>query len=183
VVLVDTEEFNMRKINRAVVVFLLLLTLLVLTFGQVFAIPNPVKTSSSFNDPVVTSLLAGTVYTSEVVGIAYLKGAVQNANQLMAPVGRTDEQFGSNGLVISDLKGKDKVKACFNFPGYNFKWSGSVFKWNGTKWVKQTTTFTTDPSATSYACASGLGNGTYALIIYYWGPKENLTAPTPALIG
>jgi hypothetical protein len=39
------------------------------------------------------------------------------------------------------------------------------------------TTITNDPAATPLACASGLGNGTYALILYYWGPQE-MSAPS-----
>jgi hypothetical protein len=155
----------MKKTFKSMFVLLLVLGLVAVVFVPVFA-------SSTMRDPVVTPLKVTDTYTSEVVGVGYLKGAVQLENQLMAPVGRTDEQFGSNGLVLSDLTGKEKVKACFFFPGYNSKWAGNIFKWNGTKWVKQTTTFTNDPAGTPTACASGLGNGTYALIIYYWGPQE-----------
>jgi hypothetical protein len=155
---------------------LLVLGLVAVVFSPVFAIPN--VSTPGMSDPVVTPMKASDTYTSSIVEVGYLKGAVQLESQLMAPVGRTDEQFGSNGLVLSGLSGKEKVKACFDFPGYNYKWSGSVFKWNGTKWVKQATTFTNDPAATPTACASGLGNGTYALIIYYWGPKENTVVAT-----
>jgi hypothetical protein len=162
----------MRKMTKVVTVSALLVVMLVLSVGQVFAKKAPVPVVTAFNDPVVTPLKTSYTYTSEVVGVGYLKGAVQLENQLMAPVGRTDEQFGSDGLVLSDLTGKEKVKACFDFPGYNYSWSGNIFRWSGTKWVKQTTTFTNDPAGTPTACASSLGNGTYALIIYYWGPKE-----------
>jgi hypothetical protein len=130
---------------------------------------------------VVTSALPSVTYSSSVLEVFYLKGAVQKEDQSMAPVGRTDEQFGSNGLVLSDLSGKEKVKACFYFSGYNYKWAGNIYKWNGTKWVKQVTTITNDPAATPMACASGLGNGTYALIIYYWGPQEFPTAAPVAV--
>lgn len=160
----------MKKITKIISVTLLLVTLLVLSVGQVFAIKPAV--SAGFTDPLVTPLKESYTYTSEVVGLTYLKGAVQNDDQLMAPVGRTDEQFGSNALVLSGLTGKEKVKACFEFNRFNYKWAGNIFMWNGTKWVKQTTTYTSDPAATTLACASGLGNGTYALIIYYWGPQE-----------
>ena len=160
----------MKKITKIISVILLLVTLLVLSVGQVFAFKPAV--SAGFTDPLVTPLKESYTYSSEVVGLTYLNGAVQNDDQLMAPVGRTDEQFGSNALVLSGLTGKEKVKACFEFNRYNYKWAGNIFMWNGTKWVKQTTTFTSDPAATTLACASGLGNGTYALIIYYWGPQE-----------
>ena len=170
----------MRKINKAVSVSLLLIVMLLLIVGPVFAKPGPsVVTVKAFTDPLVTPVRAGDTFTSSIVEVGFLKGAVQLENQLMAPVGRTDEQFGSNGLVLSDLTGKEKAKACFYFPGYNYKWAGNVFKWNGTKWVKQATTFTNDPAATTMACATGLGNGTYALIIYYWGPNEIILTSTP----
>lgn len=161
----------MKKITKLVSVSLLLLTLLVLSVGQVFAFKPPVS-NFGFTDPMVTPLKESYDFTSEVVGLTYLKGAFENENQLMVPVGRVDEQFGSNAVVIGGLTGKEKVKACFEFNRYNYKWAGHVFMWNGTKWIKQTTTFTSDPAATTLACASGLGNGTYALIIYYWGPQE-----------
>ncbi len=161
----------MKKVTKIISVSFLMLTMLLLSVGQVFAIKPP-TTSTSFTDPVVTPLKESYTYTSSIVEVGYLKGAVQKENQSMAPVGRLDEQFGSNGLVIKDLSGKEKVKACFEFNRYNYKWAGNVFMWNGSKWVKQATTFTSDPAATTWACASGLGNGTYALIIYYWGPQE-----------
>lgn len=167
----------MKKMMRVVLVSFLLLVMLVFSFGQAFAIPNPIPKATGFTDPVVTPLKSTDTYTSEVVGLAYLKGVTQAENQLMVPVGRTDEQFGSNGVVIGGLTGKEQVKACFDFRGYQFKWTGSVFMWNGTKWVKQATTFTDDPAATTKACATNLGNGTYALIIYYWGPQE-IIVPT-----
>jgi len=167
----------MRKSIKSMFVLLLVLGLVAVVFGPVFA--TPYKTTPTLRDPVVTPVKASDTFTSSIVEVGYLKGAVQLESQLMAPVGRTDEQFGSNGLVLSDLTGKEKAKACFYFTGYNYSWAGSVFKWNGTRWVKQVTTITNDPAATPMACASGLGNGTYALIIYYWGPKENLViAPT-----
>ena len=163
----------MKKTVKSMFVLLLVLGLVAVVFGPVFA--KPIETPA-FRDPVVSPMKSSDTYTSSIVEIGYLKGAIQLENQLMAPVGRTDEQFGSNGLVVSDLSGKEKVKACFYFPGYNYKWAGNVYRWSGTKWVKQTTTFTNDPAATPMACASGLGNGTYALIIYYWGPQEFFVA-------
>jgi len=174
----------MKKLTKFVSISLLLFAMLVLMVGQVFAMKLPVVTTPTpgFTDPIVTPVKASDTFTSSVVGIAYLKGAVQLETQLMAPVGRTDEQFGSNGLVLSNLTGKEKAKACFYFPGYNYQWSGNVFMWNGTKWVKQTTTITNDPAATPLACATGLGNGTYALIIYYWGPKEIAQPTQPAQV-
>lgn len=168
----------MKKLTKFVSVSVLLFAMLVLIVGQSFAMKLPVvATTPAFTDPIVTPMRAGDTFTSSVEALVYLKGAVQLETQLMAPVGRTDEQFGSNGLVLSGLTGKEKVKACFEFNRYNYKWAGHVFKWNGTKWVKQSTTFSSDPAATTLACASGLGNGTYALIIYYWGPKE-MAVPT-----
>ena len=158
-------------------VLLLVLGMVAVVFGPVFAKPFETTPTVTMRDPVVTPVRASDTFTSSIVEVGFLKGAVQLDTQLMAPVGRTDEQFGSNGLVLSDLTGKEKAKACFYFPGYNYKWAGNVFKWNGTKWVKQTTIITNDPAATPMACASGLGNGTYALIIYYWGPKENTVTP------
>jgi hypothetical protein len=168
---------SMKKKAKIISVSLLLLAMLVFSFGQAFAIPAPVLVVNNFTDPVVTPLKTSYTYTSEVVGVGYLKGATQAENQLMVPIGRTDEQFGSNGLVLGGLTGKEKVKACFEFRGYQYKWAGSIFKWNGTKWVKQATTFTDDPAGTTNACATNLGNGTYALIIYYWGPQE-MVVPT-----
>jgi len=160
----------MQKIAKGSFVVLLVLGLLVILTVPVFALPNP--STPALRDPEVSPMKAGDTYSSSIVGIAFLEGAEQLENQLIAPVGRTDEQFGSNGLVISGLTGKEKVKACFYFSGYNYKWAGNIYLWNGTQWVKQVTTITSDPEGTPMACASDLGNGTYALIIYYWGPQE-----------
>lgn len=168
----------MKKINKVVSVSLLLVVMLLLIVGPVLAKSDPIVVPvKAFTDPLVTPVRASDTFTSSIVEVGFLKGAVQLDTQLMAPVGRTDEQFGSNALVLSDLTGKEKAKACFYFSGYNYKWAGNVFKWNGTNWVKLPTTITNDPAATPMACASGLGNGTYALIIYYWGPKE-IAVPT-----
>ncbi len=161
----------MKKTFRSMLMLSVVLGLVAVLFSPVMAgyVGTP---STSFRDPVVSPMKPSDTYSSSIVEVGYLKGADQKEDQSMAPVGRLDEQFGSNGLVIKDLSGKEKVKACFYFPGYNYKWAGNVYRWSGTKWVKQTTTITNDPAATPMACASGLGNGTYALIIYYWGPQE-----------
>lgn len=171
----------MQKTFKSAFVILLVLGLLVIMTVPVFAKPDPTPPSTSLRDPVVSPMKLGDTYTSSVVEVGYLKGALQKEDQSMAPVGRTDEQFGSNGLVISDLSGKEKVKACFYFSGYNYKWAGTIFRWSGSQWVKQVTTITVDPEGTPMACASGLGNGTYALIIYYWGPQEMSYPTEPSL--
>jgi hypothetical protein len=165
----------MKKTIKSMFVLVLVLGLVAVVFSPVLA--KKIDTTPTLRDPMVTPVKATDTFTTSIVEVGYLKGAVQLENQLMAPVGRTDEQFGSNGLVLSDLTGKEKAKACFYFTGYNYKWAGNIFKWNGSRWVKQTTTITNDPAATPMACATGLGNGTYALIIYYWGPQE-MAQPT-----
>jgi hypothetical protein len=169
----------MQKTSKGLFVMFLVLGLVAIITIPVFAYSTPVLTPPTLKDPVISPMNAGDTYTKSIVGVGFLKGAVQLENQLMAPKGRTDEQFGSNGVVISDLTGRERVKVCFYFPNYNYKWMGSIFMWNGAKWVKQDTTITNDPEGTAMACASDLGNGTYALITYYWGPPEKKATPLP----
>jgi hypothetical protein len=170
----------MQRIIKSAFAIMLVLGLLVIMTVPVFALPGPSTPATvALRDPEVSPMKATDTYTSSVVEVGFLKGALQKEDQSMAPVGRTDEQFGSNAVVVSDLTGKEKVKACFYFSGYNYKWAGNIFRWSGSQWVKQVTTITNDPEGTPMACASGLGNGTYALIIYYWGPKEMSLPATP----
>ena len=165
----------MKKVFKSMFVLLIVVGLVAVVFSPVIA--KKIDTTPTLRDPVVSPMKTSDTFTSSVVEVGFLKGAVQLESQLMAPVGRTDEQFGSNGVLVNGLSGKEKVQVCFEFNLYNYKWAGNVFMWNGTQWVKQTTTFTSDPAATTWACASGLGNGTYALIMYYWGPQE-MSSPT-----
>lgn len=175
----------MQRFKKVLFDVFLVLSLVAIVTVPVFADPAPVPTPAShptMRDPIVSPMNDDDTYTKSIVEVGFLKGAVQLENQMMAPKGRTDEQFGSNGVVVSDLTGREKVKVCFYFPSYNYKWTGNIFMWNGIKWVKQVTTITNDPEGTSMACASGLGNGTYALITYYWGPQEitHSAPPGPA---
>ncbi|MBA3075176.1 MAG: hypothetical protein FP831_16355 [Anaerolineae bacterium] len=169
----------MQRIIKSAFILFVVLGLVVVVTVPVFAKSDPTPSATALRDPIVSPMKATDTYTSTVVEVGYLKGALQKEDQSMAPVGRTDEQFGSNAVVVSDLTGKEKVKACFYFSGYNYKWAGNIYRWSGTQWVKQVTTITNDPEGTPMACASGLGNGTYALIIYYWGPQEMSFPATP----
>ena len=84
-----------------------------------------------------------------------------------------DAQFGGSGLKISSLETRVTATLCFPFRDYNFKWKGVVSQWNGEKWTALTTYFPADAEGvTNWACTKGAGNGTYALITWYYGPPE-----------
>jgi hypothetical protein len=102
-----------------------------------------------------------------------------------SPVGfkAGDVQFGGSGLAVSGLVYPTTAKVCFPFSGYRYQWEGVISQWNGSKWVALTTTFPTDgDGSVNWACASGVGNGTYALITWYTGPVEPPVSPSPTQI-
>jgi len=86
-------------------------------------------------------------------------------------------------VKVSDLKEGETVKLSFDFPYYSYKWAGSIYKWNGLKWVKLATTITLgDEGSGPRASVSGVGNGTYALIMGNYGLPDVVPTEVKGLV-
>ena len=150
----------MKKAVLPIISFLLVLTLLLGSFGNVKAATD--------DAPVVTPVSGDIVFTTTVVPIVSLPGST--AFGLMpVPVGfpAGEAQFGGDGVRVTGMD-SGKATACFSIATVkiNQGWSGKVAVWTGAKWAKLATTITPlDESPTSLACATILGNGTYAFIV------------------
>ncbi len=158
----------MKKVFVPLFSFLLVLSLLLGTYGSAKAAPG--------DDPVVTPVSGDTEFTTAVVPIAALPGTVTLDDGMLAPVGfpTGEAQFGSNGIRVSGMD-QGKATACFflSAAAINQGWGGKVGVWNGSKWVLLPTSITTtEESNTATACASIAGNGTYAFIQYVAEPDK-----------
>lgn len=148
---------------------LLVLSLLLGSFGTARAAVG--------DDPVVTPVSGDLEFTSEIVPIAHLPGTTQLASQMLVPLGfpAGEAQFGGNGVRVSGMS-SGKATACFslNTVAVNQGWGGKVGVWNGVKWVLLPTAISTtsDESASTSACATISGNGTYAFITYVAEPDK-----------
>jgi hypothetical protein len=154
-----------------------------LGYGHVSAGVGPIISNGPQPaDPTAAPAAAGATLTSQVLPLPVLLGTHLLDSGKYEPVGyKTGEvQFGGSGLKVSGLTGAEKAKVCFAFPSYRYKWDGKVNQWNGTKWVPLLTTFTKDvDGVVDWACTSAGGNGTYSLIIWYYGPPEAPYEPIP----
>ena len=169
----------MKRSIHVILVFALVLGVLLLWTPHVEASGY---TPPSMPDPTAVSSIAGGALTSEVVGIAALPGTKILEGGQYSPLGYKDwqAQFGGPGLKISMLEAKTTAKLCFPFPTYRFKWDGRVSQWDGSKWVPLATKFSTNPEGlANWACATGTEKGTYALIIWYYGPIESVMSAEP----
>ena len=140
--------------------------------AQAIIIPAP---DFTWNDPTVSPNSPGTTLKTEVVEPSQLPGTNTNGKGMFEPVGfgLNQAQFGGNGIVVSGLPDGKTAKLCFSFPVYQFDWAGKIYHWNGTKWMMSSTTIIPGvEGTTTLACTNSVGNGTYALIIGFYGTPE-----------
>ena len=159
----------MKKVTRYSIVGLLVLSVLFVSVGSVFANST---TTNAWTDPTATANEKNVTFTSTVLTQADLPGIINPDAGMIFPVGFTtgSEQFGGNGIVISGLPlTADTVKVCFSFPVYQYSWRGSIYQWTGSAWVAEPTTIVapTGEDSLYYACSAKVGNGTYSLIMGY----------------
>lgn len=167
----------MNKSGKVIVASLLVFGLLVVTFSTVFA---GVITQTGLSDPVAKESFVGEKFTDSVVAPPYLPGTQDEGGMIMpVGLGSNEGQFSGSGLKVSGLKPGETVSVSFDFKFSNYLWKGSIYKWDGAKWVKLVTKVTAPAAdeSTTWATASGVGNGTYALIIANYGvPTEESVA-------
>ncbi len=158
----------MKKTGKVLLASLLVVGLLALSFNLAFAVGS----SSGLADPMVTPAFTGEKFTSLVLSPQYLPGTFEE-DGLVYPkgFGPSQGQFSGSGISVSGLKAGETVSLSFDYKFYNFKWSGAIYSWNGTKWVKLATktVLPTGDESMTWATTSGVGNGTYALIIGNYG--------------
>jgi len=166
----------MKKFYGPLFCFLLVLTLLLGSFASARAAVG--------DDPVITPVSGDMEFTTEVVSIAALPGTIELASQMLAPVGfpTGEAQFGGNGIRVTSMD-SGKANVCFTLStvAVNQGWGGKGGVWNGTKWVLLPTAITTtsDEAASTTACATITGNGTYAFIQYVVDPAKLPTTGLP----
>lgn len=169
----------MKKSGKVLIASLLVVAMLVVTFGSVFA---GVVAQTGLVDPVATETFAGEKFTAKVVTPPYMPGTKEEGGLIMPiGMGSNQGQFSGSGLTISGLKAGETVSIKFDFKFYNYMWKGSIFKWDGAKWVKVATKVVAPvgDEQITWATATGVGNGTYALIIGNYGvPTVEATEPT-----
>jgi len=164
----------MKKITRYSLVLLLVLCVTMVTTSVVFAGSLIPATPIVWQDPTATTDSSLIPYTAAVVDTWQLPAGIETTDkQLTVPLGFPADQiqFGGKALKVSDLAEGKTVEICFDFPVYRYDWSGSVYMWDGSEWVKQATTIVNTDGATQ-ACAKVSANGTYALLIQFWGTPE-----------
>lgn len=169
----------MKKSVKGILALLLVIGLLTLTFGSVFAgMVAPVQ--SALSDPVAKESFAGEKFTALVVAPPDLPGTKVEGGLIMpVGMGSNQGQFSGSGLKISNLNAGETVSISFDFKFYNYMWKGNIYKWDGTRWVKLVTkvVMPVGDEIVTWATASGVGNGTYALIIGNYGVPTS--APEP----
>jgi hypothetical protein len=169
----------MKTISRIAIAAFIVLCFTLVSVSTVFARrSDPVKIV--WTDPAASTSEKGATFSQDVLDPWQLPGTQTLASGLYVPVGfpLNEAQFGGNGLQVSALPDGKMVKICFNFPVYENSWAGTIYMWSETKWVAMPTTITPATEGTStYACTPSAGNGTYALIIGFYGtpqPMERL---------
>jgi hypothetical protein len=171
----------MKKTGKVLVASLLVVGLLTLSFSLAFAMAAPASTE--LVDPVVKPALSGEKYTSLVLTPQFLPGTFEKDGLLYPKgFGPSQGQFSGSGIKISGLKAGETVSLSFDYKLYNFKWAGAVYSWNGTKWVKLATktVLPTGDETMTWATVSGVGNGTYALIVGNYGlPPTEVPTEVP----
>lgn len=170
----------MKKTGKALLASILVVGLLTLSFNLAFAMSAPVVVTQ-LADPVVKPAVSGQMYTSLVLSPQFLPGTFDK-DGLVYPTGfgPSQGQFSGSGIKVSDLKEGETVSLSLDYKFYNFKWTGAIYSWNGTKWVKlaTTTVLPTGDESMTWATVSGVGNGTYALIIGNYGVPATAVVPT-----
>jgi hypothetical protein len=168
----------MKRTGKVFFATLLVVGLLTLSFNLAFAMED---SAGSLADPMVKPAFSAEKYASLVLSPQNLPGTFEQ-DGLVFPkgFGPSQGQFSGSGLKVSGLKAGETVSLSFDYKFYNFKWTGSVYSWNGTKWVKLATktVLPAGDETMTWATVSGVGNGTYALIIGNYGvPVPDV--PTP----
>ena len=177
----------MKSTGKFIVATMIVVVVLSLGFVQAFAMPSPSMASSSanLNDPMVTISPVASAGKVQLVEQSALPGTNEKGGMFF-PKGFTDgqAQFSGMGVKISGLKNGETAKVSFDFRFSNFDWRGYVYQWNGSRWVKLATTVSGGGEAvTTWANASNLGNGTYALIIFNYGvPDSEVPTEEPTTI-
>lgn len=164
----------MKKTGKVLFVVMLALSVVALNFGPAFAM-------NDFNDPVVTPLTSGSPGVSTLLSPTLLPGAFIGVDGMYFPVGFVEgqAQFGGSGVNMSELVDGATVKICFDFPLYSYQWWGNVRMWDGVKWVVlPTTIYPAVEESSPMACVTGVGNGTYALVMGYYGPPAPRSTPS-----
>ncbi len=153
----------MKKFVLPFFSLLLVLSLALSSFSSV--------TAAAGDDPWVTPVSGDMEFTTIIVSIPGLPGALELANQQFAPAGfpAGETQFGGNGVRVDGFDA-GKATVCFSLGAVEVGqgWGGKVGMWNGTKWQLLPTTIAPvalEASSTS-ACAGITGSGTYAFIKY-----------------
>jgi hypothetical protein len=172
----------MKKTLKVFAATILVFGLLSFSLGQVFAAGSSLPVLS---DPMASPSMAGANVTTEMVIPPDLPGTEIISGMIM-PVGFSgEEQFSGNGLMLSNLKEGVTATVCFDFRYQKYDWRGSVYMWSGTKWMKMATVVT-EPGpdgGTTWACASGAGNGLYTLIMGSFATPVHtrLDVPPPSI--
>ena len=163
----------MKKTTRIAIAFALVTCLILVSVTTVFARRLP---PFVWTDPVATSMDKTVMFNSDILNLPQLPGTQMLGSGMYVPVGipTPQSQFGGNGLVVSGLPDGKTVQICFSFPTYVFSWAGQVHMWSGTEWMPMPTTIipATSEAYNTQACTYGAGNGTYALIIGFYGTPQ-----------
>jgi hypothetical protein len=165
----------MKRFGRFSLSLTLALCLILAVTSIVSAGFRPPDTVPPVPDPYALPAVENSGMVSSIVSVPSLPGIVVLDSGKYLPQGfkQGDAQFGGSGLEVSGLGKRETAEVCFPFRSYNYQWKGVVSQWNGDKWVALTTFFPTDADGvSSWACANGAGNGTFALITWYFGPPE-----------
>jgi hypothetical protein len=174
----------MRRMKQLVIVAFVIGCISALTFTNVSAMGGSFYKKTevptiTWADPYVPE--TSVQYSSSVLGVETLPGTEVLDSGKILPAGFNHEmQFGGKGLEISGRAAGKSVEACFDFPTYRYSWNGVIKQWNGTKWVALPTTITpTADGSTATACTPKVSNGTYSLLIWYYGPIEPVVTEKP----
>lgn len=165
----------MKGIGRFTLSLSLALCLILVVTSIVSAGFWPTSNTPTVPDPYALPAVENSGMVSSVVGVPSLPGTVllDSGKYLPAGFNQGDAQFAGSGLEVSGLGKRETTEVCFPFRSVNYQWKGVVSQWNGDKWLALDTSFPADADgATNWACAKGAGNGTFALITWYFGPPE-----------
>jgi len=165
----------MKGFGRFSLSLTLALCLIVAVTSVVSAGFSPTGTGPTVPDPYALPSVESSSMVSSIVSVPSLPGTVLLDSGKYLPKGykQGDAQFASSGLEVASLGKGETAEVCFPFRSYNYKWNGVVSQWIGEKWVALSTTFPVDTDGVSnWACSEGAGNGTFALITWYYGPPE-----------
>jgi hypothetical protein len=145
---------------------------LLLVFALLFSVTGSAKAEVG-DDPTITPVSGDKDFTVEVIPIAQFPGTTE-FHQMLVPVGfpAGEAQYEGTGVIITGME-NGKATACFAISGTQWGWGGKVGSWDGNRWVLLPTTIaaTADETATTYACTTVTGDGTYVFIKYVVDPS------------